>query len=177
MTLFSHNMSNWPRICMYWQSNQEVLVLVPLIRLTGAIGIFECLLYASTVLSTRKTKTIKNTTESAFRSLLSKWGIDIQTDCPFSSDGDYSASQGLVLREQTAGKVCRLHSPARKSFRMTVYSFNYIYSTNMYWGPIVGWTLGLLSGQERVPALTKLTFFMKDQDRKQITQKSNLWQN
>lgn len=60
-----------------------------------------------------------------------------------------------------------LHSPVRKSFRMSVSAAQLRSFDKQVQMPVAGWPLGLLSGQGRVPALN---LHFHEGDRKQITQ-------
>lgn len=87
----------------------------------------------ATVQGIRKIKTLRKQTEFAFQVLTAQNGIMTYKLTV------HSAVMGIILLlkgqcegRQAAGKVHRLHTPVRKSFRMTMCSFNYIYSTNMH---------------------------------------------
>lgn len=87
----------------------------------------------ATVQGIRKIQTLKKDTEFAVQVLVVQNRIKAYILTVHSVVVRmFSLLKGQDGGRQAAGKVCRLHIPVRKSLRMTMYSLNYIYSTNMY---------------------------------------------
>lgn len=92
-----------------------------------------------TALDIRKTTTIKKATESAIQVLTVQSGIQTyQLTLHSVVRGLFCFSRADTKGGRLLKKWQRLRSSVRKSFSMTMHSFNYIYSAAMYRGSIVG---------------------------------------